>query len=60
MKNKIDNLGLVLLELGEYNDAIMMFNLALEIDPNKAEVYKNKGEKYKLIFRKCTQVLIIV
>ena len=34
--NQIKTVGIALLELGEYNDAIRHFERALEIDPNDA------------------------
>lgn len=41
--------------LGKLNDAIMMFDRALEINQNFA-IYTNKG-KCELEFRKCTHVV---
>lgn len=32
----------------------MMCNLALEISPNDGSIYRNKGEKEKLIYRNRT------
>lgn len=42
------------MKLRKFNDAILMYNRAIEINPNDGQAYRNKGEKFKLIFRKCT------
>lgn len=38
----------------------MMYNCALHVDPKIANAYKNKGGKYKLIFRNCTNKVRII
>ena len=36
-------LGCALKDLGRFNEAIRMFDYALLINPNKEEIYYNKG-----------------
>lgn len=41
-----NNLGTVLIESGRYEDAIILFNRAIELDPNYYDPYNNLGFAY--------------
>ena len=36
--------------LGNFEEALRMYDHALEINPNDANTYSNKGNKFKFVF----------
>ena len=50
--------GMALKELQKFNDAIMMYEMAIKINPNYANAYVNKGESFQHICRSCTETII--
>ena len=47
------NSGNALHELDKYNDAIIMYDSAIKINPNYATAYFNKGKDFIILFRQC-------
>ena len=47
VKDLILFLGVSLEKLGKINEAISMYDIALQINPKNANVYYNKGTKYR-------------
>ena len=47
--------GIALLLLGKYNNAIVMFNKAIELNPNLAQAFQSKGVLYINIQRQFTK-----
>ena len=43
------DLGCKYLDDGDYEEAILAFNLAVEIDPKKPETYLYRGDAYKML-----------
>lgn len=48
---ELNNQGLMLLKKGRFNEAVQCFTRAIELDPNFAEAYKNRGDAYFLLDR---------
>ena len=48
------NSGNALHELHKYNDANIMFDRAIKINPNHASAYFNKGIDFIILYRQCT------
>ena len=46
-------LGVALNNLGKFDEAIVMYDRALKINPNESKIYFNKGIRYFLCKRKC-------
>ena len=44
--------GVALMNLGKFEEAIIMYDRALKINPNDAKTYLNKGHRYFLFIRK--------
>ena len=52
--------GVALMNLGKFEEAIIMYDRALKINPNDAETYTDKGKSYRFIFRSCTNEFRII
>ena len=39
--------GVALYKLGKFNEAILMYDRAIQINPKNAEAYYNKGKKFR-------------
>lgn len=48
---ELNNQGLMLLKKGKFNAAVQSFSRAIELDPNFADAYKNRGDAYILLDR---------
>ena len=52
----LDFLGVALRRLGKNSEAILMFDRAIEINPNNESTYINKGKKFRF-FRSCSKMV---
>ena len=48
--------GALLQELQKYNDAIIMYDRAIQINPNSPEVYDDRGDNLIILLRKCIRI----
>ena len=49
-------LGIALSNIAKYSEAILMFDLAIEINTNDESAYINKGNKFRF-FRSCLKTV---